>query len=458
MDQSPKFAHQASIWASSLLSYANQESDSIVIHAVNQCNPNYQRFFDSLGVKTQSVKPFDYRHPHSNKLVQLESWLLQSADYVVLCDCDIAFCESISSWITGDSIRAKVVDAASLSLDHWERIYSSANLQLPTSRVKSTFDNLETLPTYCNGGLLIIPQPIYQALRKVWPEWNRWLLERPELLEPHAFFTDQVSFSLSCEALGLTIDHLPVDLNFPTHLPYAASSLVGVYPKVLHYHDRVDPSGCLLPTGVPSVDQQIEKINNLIRLTRRAGFDNFSFWEFRYSLHPDLGSGIGSRGNNLIRKRELLHVQLQGLNPTSVLDIGCGDLEVTRNLPISNYTGIDISPAAIALAQTRHPEWKFVVGDVLELDLQPHDLVICLDVVIHQPTRERYEALIKRLLDLSAKHLLLSGYNQSPWHTSEITFYFEPLSETLGRIAPGRVVEIVGGYRDTTVLSWTRAG
>jgi len=401
------------------------------------------------------VTPFDVRHAHSNKLTQLESEDLQAADFVVLSDCDIAFCEDISPWISGDSLRAKVVDIANFSIDHWQRIFSAAQLPLPKSRVASTFDHRETLSSYCNGGLLILPQPVFQQLRVLWPKWNRWLLDKPELLEPFGFFTDQVSLSLSLEEAGLTVDHLGVEFNFPTHLPCASPEGITVSPKVIHYHDRVDPSGFLIPTQISSVDRRIEKVNELIRANRRTNLDNFSFWEARYFLHPDLGSGIGSRGNNLLIKKGILQTQLAILNPTSVLDVGCGDLEVTRDLSIPGYTGIDISSAAVELAGGKRPDWEFFSGDIFELALSPHDLVICLDVTIHQPTRKMYETLCRRLLDLSARNLIVAGYNQPPWHTSEITFYYEPLSDTLRKLSAGEI-EIIGGYRDTTILRWSR--
>src|SRR5947208_858660 len=96
VDQNPRSAHQAFIWASSLLGYGGQEPESLVVHIVRDCHPNYKALFDSMGVRTVLVEPFDPGHRHSNKLTQLtqlDSEASGSADYVVLCDCDIAFCE-----------------------------------------------------------------------------------------------------------------------------------------------------------------------------------------------------------------------------------------------------------------------------------------------------------------------------------------------------------------------------
>ncbi len=263
IDQRAKYTRQAFVWASSLLKYAGEGPDSILIHFVNQLDLKYQRIFDSWGIKTQIVKPFDSRHPHSNKLTQLDSELLHSVDYVVLCDCDIAFCESISDWITGDSVRASIVRGTSIPLEQWQRIFRMAKLDFPTTRVKAMFEDVETLPTYCNGGLIIVPQPIFQNLREIWPKWDRWLLDRPELVEPFVFFIDQISFTLSCEELGLSINYLPVELNLPPSADLLDRIQKEIHPIVLHCHGQ---EGFLLPVNIASVDRQIQKLNDLIRL------------------------------------------------------------------------------------------------------------------------------------------------------------------------------------------------
>ena len=74
----------------------------------------------------------------------------------------------------------------------------------------------------------------------------------------------------------MRIDHLPLKLNFD-----GVSRLQGllrvtgkaeIQPLVLHYH-QLDAKGLLRLTGIPSVNRQIRKINDLIRLAERVGFD-----------------------------------------------------------------------------------------------------------------------------------------------------------------------------------------
>jgi SAM-dependent methyltransferase len=177
-----------------------------------------------------------------------------------------------------------------------------------------------------------------------------------------------------------------------------------------------------------------------------VGFDNRAFWNERYASAPDLGSGLGSRGSLLEKKQRLISDVVEQIQPVSMLDIGCGDIEVTRHLPVKNYTGVDLSENALNLARQKRPDWSFVP--------YPHadaDLVISMDVLIHQPSRDDYVALCGLIRQHALRHVLVAAYNQPPWFTSEITFYYEPISRTL--LDAGLTnLQIVSGYRDVTVV------
>src|SRR6266567_836910 len=275
MDKNPRFGEQALVWASSLLVYGGQVPDSLVIHAVGECALEYRRIFDNWGIDVRIVQRFDERHPNSNKLTQLESEALHSADYVVLCDCDLAFCADISLWIKGDSVRARVASWQGLPHDRWEKVFQMAGLKLPAARVTALWRNEETLPSYCNGGIYAIPQPLFQKLCEAWPRWDRWLLGHRDLIRPFGGFADQISFSMSCEELGLTVDHVPLELNFdgvssPFGLRRVAEK-TDIQPLVLHYH-QLDERGLLRLIRIPSVNREIHKINDLILLAKRVNF------------------------------------------------------------------------------------------------------------------------------------------------------------------------------------------
>jgi hypothetical protein len=269
---------------------------------------------------------------------------------------------------------------------------------------------------------------------------------------------DQLGFGLAMWELGEHVTPLPPAKNFPIHLPLESYDAESGAPAVLHYHDRVGPDGMLLPLGIPRVDERIELVNGVLSADRRASFDNGRFWNFRYSEHGALGSGLGSRGRNAEEKRRLIAGVIAETSPRSVLDVGCGDLFVTGDLPLADYFGLDVSAEAIRIAGTRRTDWRFATGDVLSADLEPADLVLCLDVLIHERDPHRYRGAVCRLAELAKRTLLIAAYNQEPWLTSAMTFYHEPISRTLRETGRFASIEIVGGYRDTTVLRATHEG
>ena len=278
VDQHPRFGRQAFVWVSSLLTYGGANPDSLVIHTIGEYHGEYRKVFDDWGIEMRVVEGFDSRHPPSNKLAQLESQALLSADYAVLFDCDVAFCGDISPWITGDEIRARIASAGGPPPAQWIKILTQAALPTPSVWVEALATRKSTLPTYVNGGFYVIPRALFHQLREVWPRWNRWVLEHEQLIRPYAKLTDQISFAMTCQELNLSVTHLPVELNLDTvYLPAGSNTLpgTGVHPVVLHYH-RLNREGLLRSTKVPAIDRQVRKINNLIRLAERVNFDRAS--------------------------------------------------------------------------------------------------------------------------------------------------------------------------------------
>ncbi|MDO3387345.1 class I SAM-dependent methyltransferase [Gilvimarinus sp. SDUM040013] len=449
--EKPKFAVQVLIWAWSLIDRANVSADQIVVHALDGSNQVAIRSLRALGVTVVGFAPFHDKHPYCNKLRQLESRILQDADVCVLCDTDIVFTQPFERHIRPDVIRAKVVDLPNPPMPVWEQIIEKSGLRSP-ERTITSFGEHPTPTINFNGGLYIIPAVYFRVLSDAWPRWARWLMDHPELLsDQYRKHIDQVSFGLACLEKALPVESLELTENYPTHT--SVHPKPDIAPSVIHYHSHVNPSHFLLPVGLPNVDAQIERINDVIRKRRRTEFNNQVFWDFRYAEFPALGSGVGSREKSLQLKKTCLSQLNSDLQPLSVLDIGCGDLEVAKSVDFANYTGLDLSEQALHVAKRKRPEWFFIEGNPLDIELETSELVLCFDVLIHQPTFIAYIALIGRLLSLTGRNLVLSGYNQKPWHSSEITFYYEPISTTIQRLAPTAEIEIVAGYRDTTVVN-----
>ena len=73
-------------------------------------------------------------------------------------------------------------------------------------------------------------------------------------------------------------------------------------------------------------------------------------------------------------------------------------------------------------------------------------------MLIHERDPHRYRAAVYRLAELARPTLVVAAYNQDSWLTSAMTFYHEPISRTLRESGCFASLEIIGGYRDTTVL------
>ena len=224
-------------------------------------------------------------------------------------------------------------------------------------------------------------------------------------------------------------------------------------PLVVHYHGRITGAGLLEASGHALVDRAIGRANRAIEATfRQGGFVNEIFWDTRYALDPELGSGLGSRSELRELKAALLQGFVDAVGVTSMLDLGCGDIETTRELRVPDYVGVDTSAEALAIASAKRPDWRFT--DAIPADRRrPTDLVTCLDVLIHQPDRASYRALLSAALDATDDWVIVSGYERPPRSRSAIVFFHEPLGESVLDLAPEASIIELAEYRDTTMLA-----
>ncbi|MDQ3694404.1 MAG: class I SAM-dependent methyltransferase [Chloroflexota bacterium] len=145
------------------------------------------------------------------------------------------------------------------------------------------------------------------------------------------------------------------------------------------------------------------------------------------------------------------------IDPQSILDVGCGNVEVVQNLSFSGkYTGIDLSPSIIERNRDLRPDWTFIQGDFLELALGgglAADLVICFDVLAYQHDVERYREFVQELMNVTQRVAILNGFesNYVPRKVSKMSAFHEPLSDTLSQLDAGRVSK-VGRFRGTSIF------
>lgn len=471
VDHKPKLHLDALRWFAALTGTAGVSAANLIVHSVGHSATDVLTFLDSQGVQIRPVAPFDTRVPTCNKIsAALALSLTADVEKVyVLTDADIAIARIPPVKQAVTSVAAKPVDRANPPLDVFRAVFGLAGLELPDivdcdyaehrdqsakphrtpTHQRSPNDNRgRTIAGNVNGGVYLVPGTLLPRLAAAWAHWAHWLLTGSGL-GTHAFFTDQVAMAMALTQEGFEVNRLEREWNFPIHdwIPVESST-----PHVIHYHDRVEPTGLITPTGVPPVDEIIGQLNEAISMVWHAAFPNETFWNWRYKLNPRLGSGIGSRGRPLKDKRRLLQGAATKVQPTSVLDVGCGDGEATRGLPLTGYTGLDVSEEAIRLARRTRPDGSFHVATVTDWP-KPAELTICLDVLIHQSAAETYRCMVEALLHKTTRVLIVSGYERPPSVRSPMVHFHEPLSATIEKVDPTVSVRKLRAAHEITVFA-----
>ena len=452
IDHDPVLLAQCFIWVNCLMKLQSVPGRDIFVHVPDMPPSELVSWLEALEVNLVAIKSFDERSPHCNKLCQLDTFQQCKFDQVVLMDCDTAWVGDAPLPL-GDPIAAKIVDLTNPPEPVLDRIFHEAALggpdwfevSFPSGPERSRTDR-----NNCNGGLYILDGSVIPRLNPVWCRWARWCLDRPELLGAYANHADQISLALALRELGVGVEHLPVEWNYPTHL--SPDLLPDIKPQNLHYHRNLTPHCKLTLTGVKEPDRAIEALNQHIAGFVASNFLNSVFWDFRYRSAPELGSGVGSRGKVLQAKQKWLGYALAEFADRPVLDVGCGDLEVTRSLALAKYVGADVSQQALALARAKRPDWTFIHLQDDAVDLPGADAVVCLDVLIHQQKPESFDALLQRLIDSAGKRLIIGGYDHAPHLVSEIVSFHRPITDALRSSGVFGEISTVGRYRDCSLV------
>jgi 2-polyprenyl-3-methyl-5-hydroxy-6-metoxy-1,4-benzoquinol methylase len=436
VDDHPRFHLDALRWFASLTVVAGVDPSQLVVYVVGSPDSDALDRLRVEGVAVHPVDAFDPRSPHCNKISGALRLAAEGVDgTAVLCDTDVAVLEDPRILeLPNGSIAAKLVDAPVPPLAVLSDVFEAAGIALPPVVPLPWGPGDQTVSGNCNGGLYLVPAPMLAPVATAWERWARWLLERTGLLEQWNVHVDQVAMALAIAAEGIGFHSLEPRWNTPTHdlgrIPADAAS-----PAIIHYHQELVADGSIRATGTASIDQQIERVNGAVGTLWQRAFPNATFWQWRYLTDPGLGSGVGSRGEPLRSKRDLLAAVLDSVRPESVLDVGCGDGEATRGLAMAHYTGIDLSPEAIRRAKAGRVDGEYLVGTVDEHQVEA-ELTLCLDVLIHQADLATYRALVARLWEVTRRVLVISGYERPHGMGAPMVHFHEPLSTTLRAVAP----------------------
>jgi 2-polyprenyl-3-methyl-5-hydroxy-6-metoxy-1,4-benzoquinol methylase len=454
-ENTPKYLGQALRLVQSIRWFGAEINQAeLYVCVVDDIREDFRDELERYGAKVRIVSRFSTKHPQSNKLRFLELPELAEFDRVLLLDCDTIVVRDPSTHLRDGEFTAKIVDVPTVPLDTFRRLFTAFELAMPEATQKCTVRGDLTIP-YFNAGVLAFSRHAMDMLVPKWIELNKRLIERMDLLEDHKNYCEQASLSLAVAATGVSFKTVSNALNFPMHFedPASAPGLVDVDPCIIHYHSLVDACGNILSSRYPLVNERIQEFNNRLRQERESGFNNRLFWNQRYAENLDLGSGVGSRGDLKIYKYRLLEETSARLQPRSILDVGCGDMEVSSGLPAKGYVGLDFSEVIVASNREKFPDRTFVAGSFLDVDIKPAEMVVCLDVLIHLSSPDEYRKFVRKLVRSTLKKGFVAGDEADP-NLGGIVFFHEPLSRTLAE-AGATNIRAIGIYRHVTIFEFS---
>jgi SAM-dependent methyltransferase len=148
-------------------------------------------------------------------------------------------------------------------------------------------------------------------------------------------------------------------------------------------------------------------------------FTSGDYWEARYRNGGT--SGRGSAGRLARFKATVINRLITDNNIQSVIDLGCGDASQLALLELpADYTGVDVSPAALACCAARFPGHRFVTPDNLR-SIPPAELTLSLDVIYHLVEDYVFAAAMHAMFDRATRFVVIYASNlDAAWPSSHV--------------------------------------
>ena len=188
--------------------------------------------FEKLGVSVNPIEnPLGKGHPHANKFQCLD--LPTHLDKIVFLDSDIICMRELDDSPRFASQAAlKPADAIRVvfSEDQWRKIYAAAGHELPAWRVETTVSQ-QVSPPWFNSGVMFVDRDV--PLGTTWFDVAMELNRHPELPQEKDTWSDQVSLAVALHRLGVKIESLDEDYNYPAQYRRVRQEN---QPVLCHYH------------------------------------------------------------------------------------------------------------------------------------------------------------------------------------------------------------------------------
>lgn len=147
-------------------------------------------------------------------------------------------------------------------------------------------------------------------------------------------------------------------------------------------------------------------------LLNKNRFSSSEYWTKRYAKNGNSGPGFYGRLAEF--KAVILNQFVQKHAVGSVIEFGCGDGNQLTLAHYPNYTGYDISPAAIQLCRARFANdatKRFLLAN--EYSGEKADLALSLDVIFHLTEDEIFHGYMRRLFNAASRFVIIYSSNQN---------------------------------------------
>ncbi len=148
---------------------------------------------------------------------------------------------------------------------------------------------------------------------------------------------------------------------------------------------------------------------------------NKDHWDNHYKNNGN--SGIGSYGELCEYKINIINDYIEKYNIKSIIDFGCGDGNQIKSINIKNYIGLDVSKESVHICTQKYSNdstKKFFLYDQnVELNIEPADLTLSLDVIYHICNDSDYNKYMHDLSKNSKKYILIysSNFDDNKWQS-----------------------------------------
>lgn len=169
-------------------------------------------------------------------------------------------------------------------------------------------------------------------------------------------------------------------------------------------------------------------------------FNSAAYWETRYRAGGT--SGSGSYGPLAESKARILNTFVREHAIGTVIEFGCGDGNQLSLADYPLYTGLDVSPRAIAMCGERFqkdPSKSFLLYSPLAFQdprgLLKAELALSLDVLFHLVERDVYEKYLVDLFGTAERYVVIysSNFDHPPFNRHELRRSF---TRDVRRLAP----------------------